>query len=121
MLSTSASKAAASAFLILASGSGLAGVEKSTANSRTIFAEVPIALDSTSMLVATLANGEIERHWMTREACERSASAVAAGEAVSGVLEDGVRITIASANCSTRRVEVDPNGLALNSAQAGER
>jgi len=81
--------------------------------------EIPVALDSTSMLVATLANGEIERHWMARDACERIASAVAAGDGVAGVRDDGVRVFIAKANCSTRRIEVDRTAVALSSTEVG--
>lgn len=117
MLSTSASRVFASAFVVLASASGLASVQKPAPNSRSHLPEIPVALDGTSMLVATLATGEIERYWMARDACERVASAVAAGETVAGVRKDGVRVTFASANCSTRRVEVDPYAVALNSAQ----
>jgi hypothetical protein len=118
MLSTSVSKILASAFVILASASGMAGVDKSSTNDRKSV-EIPVALDSTSLLVATLASGDIERQWMTREACEHVASAVAAGESVAGVRADGVSITIARANCSTRRIEIDPAAVASNSALSG--
>ena len=51
--------------------------------------------------------------------CLKVASAVAAGESVAGVRADGVSVIIARANCSTRRLEVDPAAVASNSAPAG--
>ncbi|WP_325025104.1 hypothetical protein [Hyphomicrobium sp.] len=66
----------------------------------------PVALDSTSLLVATLQNGEIETQWMPRDVCEHVVSAVLAGNTVAGVRADGVKVYIAQANCSTRRVPV---------------
>ena len=66
----------------------------------------PVALDSTSLLVATLHNGEIETQWMPRDVCEHVVSSVLAGNTVAGVRADGVKVYIAQANCSTRRVPV---------------
>jgi len=119
MFSTTAPKLMASAFVILASASGFAGVDKSTAASPKN-QEIPVTLDSNSLLVATLANGEIQTHWMSRVACERVEAAVASGDGVAGVRPDGVRIYIAQANCSTRRIQVTPDPITLSSSQIGE-
>jgi hypothetical protein len=115
MLSTTASKLAGSAFVVLVSASGVSGINKSAPNEvpngvsndfRSV--EIPVTLDGTSLLVATLASGDIEMQWMSRDACERVASAIGSGENVASVRSDGVRVTIARANCSTRRVEAEP-------------
>lgn len=74
----------------------------------------PVALDSKSMLVATLQDGQIETQWMPRDVCEYIASAVLAGDAVAGVRADGVKVYIARANCSTRRVSVSAAQTASN-------
>jgi hypothetical protein len=108
MLSTSASKVFVSAFVVLASVGGHTKVEKTVA-------EIPVTLDETSLLVATLANGEIERHRMGNVDCERVVSAIAAREFVTGVRDDGVRLTIVRANCSTRRVLVGHTATTSNS------
>jgi hypothetical protein len=112
MLGTTASKVAASVILVAASAGGTAGLKLATPDS---FAtrDTPVALDSTSLLVATLANGTIETQWMRRDLCERVASAVAAGDQVAGSRADGVRIYITRANCSTRRVPVNSPAVAL--------
>lgn len=109
-------KLVASALVVLASASSVAGVDKSGLGSSQA-SEIPVALDSNSLLVATLANGEIETQWMSREACEHVASAVAAGDGVAGVRPDGVRIYIAQANCSTRRIQVEPAVVQLSASQ----
>lgn len=118
MFGTTATKLVASTFVILASASGIAGVDKSTSavSKKT---QMPVTLDSTSLLVATLANGEIQTHWMPREACERVEAAVAAGDGVAGVRPDGVRVYIEQANCSTRRIEVGPSLVTLSSSKIG--
>ncbi|MFT3730381.1 MAG: hypothetical protein QM780_03000 [Hyphomicrobium sp.] len=118
MFSTTVPKLAASAFVVLASASGVAGIAKTTSVSGDAQG-ISIGLDDNSLLVATLANGEVETHWMTRAGCERVASAVGAGQTVSGVRADGVRISITEANCSTRRVQIiNPDRTLLSSAQA---
>jgi hypothetical protein len=116
MFSTTASKLVASAFVVVASASGLSGAAKSPAlqDQR---AEVPVTLDSTSLLVATLADGEVQTHWIPTATCEHVASAVASGESVAGVRADGVRVFVAKANCSTRRIEGQPTPLAMASSQ----
>ncbi|HML28818.1 MAG TPA: hypothetical protein PKE16_08275 [Hyphomicrobium sp.] len=112
-------KLVASALVVLASASSVAGVDKSGSGLPKA-SEIPVALDSNSLLVATLANGEIQTQWMSREACEHVASAVTAGDGVAGVRQDGVRIYIAQANCSTRRIEVDPAAVRLSASQLPE-
>lgn len=107
-------KLVASAFVVLASASGIAGVSTSTPDTQKVQG-VPVALDNNSLLVATLANGEIQTHWMSRVACEQVEAAVASGDAVAGVGSDGVRIYISQANCSTRRIEVHPEVATLSS------
>lgn len=108
-------KLVASAFVVLASASGIAGVSTSAPDALKP-QNIPIALDNNSLLVATLANGEIQTHWMSRTACEQVEAAVASGDAVAGVRPDGVSVYIAKANCSTRRIEVDPAAVTLSSA-----
>ncbi|MFA5958468.1 hypothetical protein [Hyphomicrobium sp.] len=116
MFGTTVLKFAGFAFVVLASASGIAGVDKTTATHPKNL-EIPVALDSNSLLVATLANGEIETHWMARDDCERVASVVESGGYVAGVRPDGVRMTITQANCSTRRIEVNSGPVVLNSSQ----
>ncbi len=119
MLGTTASKVAASVVLVAASAGGTAGLHVAASNN---FAarEQPVALDKTSLLVATLTNGELQTQWMPRETCERVASAVAQGSGVAGVRPDGVRVYIVRANCSTRRIEVNPDPAAFSVSQQRE-
>lgn len=119
MFSTTVTKLVTSTFVILASASGIAGVNKSTSDVSKN-QQMPVTLDSTSLLVATLADGEIQTHWMPREACERVEAAVAAGDGVAGVRPDGVRVYITQANCSTRRIEVDPAPVRLSSSKVAD-
>ncbi len=119
MFGTTASKLVTSAFLVAVSAGGMASADKSASASAPNNPEVPIALSDNSLLVATLANGEIQSQWMSTEACERVSAAVGARTGVAGVRSDGVRITIARANCSTPRVEVHPNTVAANSLPVG--
>lgn len=117
MFGTTAPKIVASVVLI-ASASGTAGLPtKPDHSSRQ---ETPVALDSRSLLVATLENGEIQTQWMPRDVCEHVASAVHSGDRVAGVREDGVRVFIARANCSTRRVPVDASKTAFNASPNGD-
>ncbi|WP_024275627.1 MULTISPECIES: hypothetical protein [unclassified Hyphomicrobium] len=113
-------KLVASAFIVLASASGIAGVSTSAPDALKP-QNIPIALDNNSLLVATLANGEIQTHWMPRTACEQVEAAVASGDAVAGIRPDGVSVYIAKANCSTRRIEVDPAAVTLSSASPIEQ
>lgn len=113
-------KLVASAFIVLASASGIAGVGTSAPDALKP-QNIPVALDNNSLLVATLANGEIQTQWMSRSACEQVEAAVASGDGVTGVRSDGVRMYIAQANCSTRRIEVDPAAVTLSSASQIER
>lgn len=119
MLGTTASKVAASVILVAASAGGTAGLRVAAPNNSAP-RDIPVALDKTSLLVATLANGELQTQWMPREACERVASAVAAGNGVAGVRPDGVKVYIARANCSTRRIEVNPGPTAFSVSQQRE-
>ena len=84
-------------------------------NEPVLAADVSVALEGQSLLVATLTNGETQMQWMSRSACEAVASAVARGQLAAGVRQDGVRIYISQANCSTRRVQVTSERLATNS------
>ncbi|MET0639160.1 MAG: hypothetical protein ABWZ19_03990 [Hyphomicrobium sp.] len=114
MFGTTVLKYAASVVLVAATaGTGNVEYSPSAAAPRE---EVPVALDSSSLLVATLADGAVQTHWMSRVACERVAEAVAAGNSVAGVRGDGVKIYIVRANCSTRQVPVDP-AISLSSIQ----
>lgn len=113
-------KLVASTFIVLASASGIAGVGTPTPDASKPQG-IPVVLDNNSLLVATLANGEIQTHWMSRAACEQVEAAVASGDAVAGVRPDGVRIYIAQANCSTRRIEADPAAVTVSSATQLER
>ncbi len=113
MFGTTAPKIVASVVLI-ASASGTAGLPTKPDHSSS--QETPVALDSRSLLVATLQNGEIQTQWMPRDVCEHVASAVHSGDLVAGVREDGVKVFIARANCSTRRVPVDANKTAFNAS-----
>jgi hypothetical protein len=116
MLSTTASKFVVSAVIVLASASGFAGVDKSSPTAVRPH-EVPVALDVNSLLVATLANGDIQTQWMPRETCERVEAAVATRDNVAGVSADGTRSPITKANCSTRRIEISSDPVALSSSQ----
>ncbi len=118
MFGTTASKLAASVLLVATSATGVARVDQ-RASTESKRLEAPVVLDSTSLLVATLQNGELQTQWMPRDACEQVASAVAAGDHVAGVRQDGVKIYIARANCSTRRVEAEPSTVALSSSGPG--
>jgi hypothetical protein len=119
MLGTTASKVAASVVLVAASAGGTAGLHVAVPGSSAPL-EQPVVLDSTSLLVATLADGELQTQWMPREACERVASAIAAGNGVAGVREDGVKVYIARANCSTRRIEANPQPETFSVSQRRE-
>ncbi|MET1046802.1 MAG: hypothetical protein ABWX70_08890 [Hyphomicrobium sp.] len=114
MFGTTVLKYAVSVVLVAATAGGTGNVEYSP--SAAPREEVPVALDSSSLLVATLADGAVQTHWMSRVACERVAEAVAAGNSVAGVRGDGVKIYIVRANCSTRQVPVDP-AISLSSIQ----
>jgi hypothetical protein len=118
MFSTTASKFVASMFLVAVSASGLTGVDKRAPTIQEPH-EVPVALASNSLMVATMANGEIQTQWMPRGTCERAEQAVAAGRAVAGIRSDGVSVFIAHANCSTPRVEVRPDAIALGPSEPG--
>ncbi|WP_045836674.1 hypothetical protein [Hyphomicrobium sp. 99] len=111
MLGTTASKIVASVVLIASATSTASLPTKPDYSSRQ---DTPVALDSASLLVATLQNGEIQTQWMPRDVCEHVVSAVLSGDAVAGVRADGVKVFIARANCSTRRVPVLENKTALN-------
>ncbi len=119
MLGTTASKVAASVVLVAASASGTAGL-RVTAPNNAAPREIPVTLDKISLLVATLASGEVQTQWMPRETCEQIASAVVQGNSVAGVREDGVRVYISRANCSTRRIEVNPRSDAFSVSQQRE-
>jgi hypothetical protein len=116
MFGTTALKLAASIILVAASASGPAGFRVATSYSPTP-REIPVALDDTSLLVATLATGELQTQWMPRDACERVASAVVAGDGVAGIRSDGVKVYITRANCSTRRIEVNSGPAAIRVSQ----
>jgi hypothetical protein len=116
MFGTTASKLAASFVLVAATAGGTAGVGKSILSEGSSSA-APVVPAKVSLLVATLANGAIEMQWMSREACEGVESAVAASNGVAGVREDGVKVYIAQANCSTPRVDETPSVIQLTSSQ----
>ena len=63
-------------------------------------------IDPNALLVVTLANGEIETHWLLRQVCDRIVSAVRAGNTVAGVRSDGTRMMIDRANCSLRSAQL---------------
>ena len=113
MFGSTASKVIASVVLVASAG-GTASLPVKPENSA--LREIPVGLDDRSLLVATLANGVIRIQWMARDVCERVESAVLAGEAVAGVRADGVKVYIARANCSTRRVPVHSGATAFNAA-----
>ncbi|RUP09043.1 hypothetical protein [Hyphomicrobium sp.] len=117
MFGTTASKIVASVVLI-ASASGTVGLP--TKPDHSSHQETPVALDSKSLLVATLENGEIQTQWMPRDVCEHVASAVHSGDLVAGVRADGVKVYISRANCSTRRVPVDASKTAFNAASKAD-
>jgi hypothetical protein len=113
MLGSTASKIVASVVLIAsAGGTASLPVKPEYYASR----EIPVALDNRSLLVATLVNGDLQTQWMPRDVCEHIAAAVISGDAVAGVRADGVKVYIARANCSTRRVAVRSSATALNVA-----
>ncbi|MBS0234561.1 MAG: hypothetical protein JSR99_13870 [Proteobacteria bacterium] len=116
MFGTTAAKLGASVLVVAAAASGTAR-DRLMASTHPHMAEsqLPVVLDRNSLLVATLANGELQTQWMSRQACERVASAVATGGSVAGVRQDGVKIYITRANCSTRRIEAAPDTVALSS------
>lgn len=115
MFGTTASKVAVSVVIVAASAGGTAGLHVATYDSAP--REIPVALDDTSLLVATLANGELQTQWMPRDACERVASAVVAGDGVAGMRPDGVKVYITRANCSTRRIQVNSGPAAFRVSQ----
>ena len=116
MYGTTASKVAASVVLVAASAGGTAGLRVATSYDSAP-REIPVALDNISLLVVTLANGELQTQWMPRDACERVASAVVAGDGVAGMRSDGVKVYIARANCSTRRIQVNSDPAAFRVSQ----
>jgi hypothetical protein len=113
MFGSSASKIVASVVLIASAG-GTASLPVKPEHDAS--REIPVALDSRSLLVATLVNGELQTQWMPRDVCEHIAAAVTSDGAVAGVRADGVKVFIARANCSTRRVAVHSSATALNLA-----
>jgi hypothetical protein len=118
MFSTTASKLVASMLLVATSAGGMADADKTAPASRGPH-EIPVLLASNSLMVATMANGDIQTQWIPRDACERVERAVAAGRAVAGVRSDGVSVFIAHANCSTPRIEVRPETIALGPSEPG--
>ncbi len=116
MFGTTASKFAASFVLVAATAGGTAGVGKSILSDHTSNA-APVVPAKNSLLVATLANGALEMQWMSREACEEVASAVASGNGVAGVRGDGVKVYIDRANCSTPRVDEPSSVMKITSSQ----
>lgn len=113
MLGSTASKVVASVVLVAsAGGTASLPVKPEYPVSR----DTPVALDNRSLLVATLANGDLQTQWMSRDVCEHIAASVVSGDAVAGVRADGVKVYIARANCSTRRVAVHSSATALNDA-----
>ncbi|MBY0559168.1 hypothetical protein [Hyphomicrobium sp.] len=113
MFGSTASKVVASVVLVAsASGTASLPVKPEQSASR----EIPVALDDRSLLVATLANGDLQTQWMSRDVCERIEASVISGDAVAGVRADGVKVYIARANCCTPRVAVPSNVTALSAA-----
>jgi hypothetical protein len=55
--------------------------------------------DTNAMLVATLANGEIQAHWRPEKICERIVSEVHAGIKIFAISSDGTVLKIDRANC----------------------
>lgn len=109
MFGPTASKVAVSAVLMLVPVIGAERMRGSVAE----VSPAPLAgvaeLSPSALLVATLANGEVETHWVPRQVCERVVSELRAGSTVAGVTEDGTRLTIARANCSLRSAQLtDP-------------
>jgi hypothetical protein len=114
MFATRISKSTATAVLITVMAAGAATLERAPAEQSTL-SQPPPALDHVSLMVATMTNGDVERHWVTTDECVRISRAVAGGASVAAVRGDGVRTYISKANCSTRRVSPDVD-LALASA-----
>ena len=67
--------------------------------------------DANSLLVATLANGEIQPHWLPQPICERIVSQLHAGSKISAITLDGAVVNIERANCSLRNSQLGfPSG-----------
>ncbi|RUP00520.1 hypothetical protein [Hyphomicrobium sp.] len=116
MYGATASKLITSLVLVVAAAGGPASGEKTSEAARI---QKPVVPASTSLLVATMADGQLEMEWVPREICEQVSSSVAAGDAVAGVRPDGVRVYIAKANCSTPRVDPEAPGVKLTAVEGG--
>jgi hypothetical protein len=62
--------------------------------------------EAKSLLVATLANGEIQRHWLPQTICERIVSQLQAGSKISAITSEGTVVNIERANCSLRNSQL---------------
>jgi hypothetical protein len=106
MLGPTASKVAASAVLLLVPAIGTKSLRGSIAEN----SPPPITsatIEANSLLVATLANGEVETHWLPKDVCERVVAELASGSKVSGIRSDGTRLPLERASCSLRNAQLD--------------
>ena len=105
MLGPTASKVAVSAVLLLLPAIGAKSSRGSVAES----SPPPIAsaaIEANSLLIATLANGEVETHWLPQGVCERVVAEMKFGSEVSGVRSDGTRLRLERASCSLRNAQL---------------
>ena len=69
-------------------------------------AEQSARTEANSLLVATLANGEIQLHWLPQRICERIVSQLHAGSKISAITSEGTVVNIDRANCSLRNSQL---------------
>jgi hypothetical protein len=105
MFGTTASKVAASlaAVTIPALGVGIVGGSVAAIPPPP---SINTGLDPNVLLVATLANGQLETHWLPRKVCSQIVAALRAGNTVAGIRFDGTRMMIDRANCSLRSAQL---------------
>jgi hypothetical protein len=116
MFGATASKLIASLVLVVATAGATANGGRSIPMAAALI-EKPVVPANTSLLVATMANGQLEMTWVPRAVCDQVSASVAAGNSVAGVRPDGVRIYISEANCSTPRVDLEDQGLKLTAVE----
>ena len=105
MFGTTASKLTASLAVVImpALGAGIVGGSVATIPPPP---SIDGGVDPNVLLVAALANGETETHWLPRKVCNQIVSALRAGNTVAGVRFDGTRMMIDRANCSLRSAQL---------------
>jgi len=67
--------------------------------------------ETDALLVATLADGNIETQWLPRRVCEQITSELRAKAVVTSLRSDGTRLQIAQANCSLRNAQLSADYL----------